>query len=195
MKPGRRSFVLGILAGCAGTVVLAVVALLVGSKLYSNHVKATIEDRIGPPPVPESVEADYAWQAITLENTPFSAEAFVGKTVVLTWWKPDCFACTEQLEYLNALASRLHDIDIHFAAVSVGSAEDTRDALALVDVTIPVYVFEGTRPAAFETSTMPTTFVLAPNGRIAFRHGGIARWDDPAVETYLRALAVPERLD
>ena len=59
----------------------------------------------------------------------------------------------------------------------------------MLDVSLPVYVLEGERPKVYETKTLPTTFVLSPKGKIAFRYGGIARWDDPAVAAYLRALA------
>jgi peroxiredoxin len=189
MKPSRKHFLLGALAGSVLTLLVSVLGLLVGSKIYSNHVKATLEERIGPPPFPDSLNASYDWDAAPLDGTPQPMAALRDKTVVLTFWKPDCFSCTEQLEYLQSLANGLHDAPIEFALVSIGSQEATKQALSMLDVSLPVYVLEGHRPKVYETKTLPTTFVLSPMGKIAFRHAGIARWDDPAAAAYLRALA------
>ena len=194
MKPSTKSFILGMAAGFVLTLVVSVLALLIGSKIYSNHVKATIEDRIGPPPVPDSLDAAYDWHAAPLGGTPVAMDLLRGQTVVLTFWSPDCFSCTEQLEYMQVLADALSDTPIAIVAVSIAAQQPTKDAMAMLNVSFPVYVLEGDRPDVYETKTLPTTFVLTPKGTIAFRYAGIARWDDPAVAAYLRALATEHAL-
>ncbi len=189
MKPSRIHFLLGAVSGFFFALLVAVAGVLFGSKLYSNHVKATLDERIGPPPVPDSLDASYDWEAAPLDGAPLPMTSLRDKAIVLTFWKPDCFSCTDQLQYLQTLADGLRDVPIEFALVSIGSREATKEALSMLDVSLPVYVLEGERPKVYETKTLPTTFVLSPKGKIAFRYGGIARWDDPAVAAYLRALA------
>lgn len=189
MKPSTRAFVLGVVAGGVGTVVVAVIAAVVGAKLYARHVEATLDERVKAPTVPESLDADYSWVAVSLDGTPFSGTALEGQTAVVSIWKPDCFSCTEQLEYLQSLYGRMQDAPVAFAGVSVGDVEETRAAIADMGLTLPIYVLRSERPKVYATSTLPTTFVLSAHGKVAYRHGGIARWDDPAVESYLRELA------
>ena len=189
MKPTTRSFMWGVIVGGLATILLAITGIIVGAKLYTRHVEATLEARVTPPPVPESLAADYTWKAVSLDGAPLAMDTLQDKTVVLTFWKPDCFSCTEQLEYLETLFERMRGGAVAFAAVSVGEVEDTREAVAPLNLSLPIYVMKGERPKVYETSTLPTTFVMTPGGKVAFRYGGIARWDDPAVEAYLRALA------
>lgn len=196
MKATTRSFWLGVVVGGIATLVFAIGAVIVGVKLYARHIEATLDERVRVAPVPESIRADYDWEAVTLGGKAFAGESLAGKTVVLTFWKPDCFSCTEQMEDLEGLSARMGDSDVEFAAVSVGDLEATRDVVAQLGLTLPVYVLQGSRPKVFETSTLPTTFVLTRAGAIAFRYGGIARWNDPGVEQYLRGLAsVPALAD
>jgi hypothetical protein len=44
------------------------------------------------------------------------------------------------------------------------------------------------RPAAFETDGIPATFILSPDGRVAFRHTGAAQWDDETSLAFLKSL-------
>jgi hypothetical protein len=47
-------------------------------------------------------------------------------------------------------------------------------------------------PEVFRTRALPTTLIIAPDGRIVFHHVGAARWDDDSVLAFLRSLsAVP----
>ena len=44
-------------------------------------------------------------------------------------------------------------------------------------------------PAVFLTDAIPATFIIAPDGRIAAREVGSARWDTPEVVALLERLA------
>jgi hypothetical protein len=52
-----------------------------------------------------------------------------------------------------------------------------------------VYFIEGKAPDAFETRSIPATFVVARNGTIAMRHIGAARWDSEEMVAFLRKLS------
>lgn len=54
---------------------------------------------------------------------------------------------------------------------------------------LPVFLEHDPIPALFGLRAIPTTYVVARDGRIALRHRGAAAWDAPRVLATLRALA------
>jgi peroxiredoxin len=190
MKPETKSFIWGVLAGFVGTVLLAATFVVVASRIHMNRLRDTLEERISAPPVPEGQAAEFDWSARALDGTSHSMEMLRGQVAVLTFWKPGCFTCTELLRYLQHLAFELGDLPVIIAGISVGDEDGTREVIADAGIDLPVYLLEGERPAAYTTSTLPTTFVINARGRIAFRDAGVARWDDPAVATYIRTLVL-----
>jgi hypothetical protein len=51
------------------------------------------------------------------------------------------------------------------------------------------YRSQASPPGLFASAGIPTTFIVAPDGRIIVRHVGMARWDDLATVTFIRLLA------
>lgn len=49
-------------------------------------------------------------------------------------------------------------------------------------------------PASFSSRTIPATYVVDRDGRIAFRHMGAAAWDDPSVVEFIRRIATAPAL-
>jgi thiol-disulfide isomerase/thioredoxin len=55
-------------------------------------------------------------------------------------------------------------------------------------VTFPIYTMHGTPPPAFKTRGIPATFILSPDGKIAFKHIGSAKWDDDKSIDFIKGL-------
>jgi len=55
--------------------------------------------------------------------------------------------------------------------------------------TFPVFFPAAPLPRAFATQSIPTTFVLAPDGTVAARTEGMADYDTPEFGAWLRQLA------
>ena len=60
------------------------------------------------------------------------------------------------------------------------------------DLTMPIYTYEGERPELYGINTVPFTFILAPDGTVAMRYKGAARWDDNATVEFMRGLLPAE---
>ena len=54
--------------------------------------------------------------------------------------------------------------------------------------TFPIYTMKAERPEDFKGRGIPATFILAKNGKIAFKHIGSAKWDDQASIDFIKTL-------
>jgi peroxiredoxin len=113
-----------------------------------------------------------------------------GKTVIINFWTTWCPPCREEIPSMNRAWQQLRQEDVVMLAVNMGEDEDT------------IFVFTADYPAEFPllldrdgaviaqwpVKGLPTTYIIAPDGRIAYRAIGGRNWDDSDILDTLRAL-------
>jgi peroxiredoxin len=113
-----------------------------------------------------------------------------GKTVIINFWTTWCPPCREEIPSMNRAWRELADEDVMILAINMGEDEDT------------IFVFTADYPADFPflldqdgaviaewpVKGLPTTYVVAPDGSIAYRAIGGREWDDPVFLEQIRAL-------
>jgi peroxiredoxin len=181
----RSRFLWGIVCGAVLTV--AVEVLAVWLLLYLNKGTATADLR--QPPLPMAQQADYDWEIETLagEAVPFSE--FRGRPVFLTIFRPSCHVCELELPHLQSLYEQTADLGVAHIAISIQQSDKILSLIADYGLTFPVYVTTSDRPDVFKTGTVPSTFIITPEGKIAFVYKGPAQWDDASVVSFLKELA------
>lgn len=110
-----------------------------------------------------------------------------GKTVFLNQWATWCPPCRAEMPAIENLYRGSDPSKVAFVMLSLD--EEAEDAFAFAKdkgFTFPVYVPKGPLPAAFETSAIPTTLILAPDGRIDQRIEGMANYDTEEFRAYLK---------
>lgn len=113
-----------------------------------------------------------------------------GKTVIINFWTTWCPPCREEIPSMNRAWNTLQQEDVVILAINMGEDEDTififtadypADFLLLLDR-------EGEVIASWPVKGLPTTYVVAPDGRIAYRAIGGREWDDPEFIRKIRDL-------
>ena len=113
-----------------------------------------------------------------------------GKTIIINFWATWCPPCREEIPSMNRAWQQLRQEDVVLLAVNMGEDEDT------------IFVFTADYPAQFPllldrdgavtaqwpVKGLPTTFIVAPDGSIAYRAIGGRAWDDSDILETLRAL-------
>jgi peroxiredoxin len=113
-----------------------------------------------------------------------------GNTVILNFWATWCPPCREEIPSMNRAWRQLAKEDVVMLAVNMGEDEDT------------IFVFTADYPAEFPllldrdgsviaqwpVKGLPTTYIIAPDGSIAYRAIGGRNWDDSDIMDILRAL-------
>lgn len=189
-RPLKKSFALGCLTGALLLVVLEVVTFFTGAHWYARLRAKNPDMGLKPPAIPATLDADFSLALETLDGAAFDMAALKGRALFITFWRPNCGACLIELPSLQRLYEMTRDGGVEFAAVAMtDDREEVEVAVAEHELTFPVYVYPGKRPDVFHTGSVPATFLIAPDGKIAFRHAGPAKWDGETTAGFLRSVA------
>jgi hypothetical protein len=104
-----------------------------------------------------------------------------GRLVLIHFWGANCLHCLKEMPALKKLETSL--MDRPFSVLRVcADCDDVKDAQLLADRTAPgqrVFTEEsGLGLAKFEVHTLPTVWLIAPNGQAIGRAHGSRDWGD-----------------
>jgi peroxiredoxin len=113
-----------------------------------------------------------------------------GKTVIINFWTTWCPPCREEIPSMNRAWQQLRQEDVVMLGINMGEDEDT------------IFLFTADYPAEFPllldrdgaviarwpVKGLPTTYIIAPDGSLAYRAIGGRVWDDDEILDTLRAL-------
>lgn len=113
-----------------------------------------------------------------------------GRPVIVNFWATWCPPCREEIPSMNRAWRELNAEGVMMLAIDVGEDADT------------VFVFTADYPAEFPllldvsgevigqwpVKGLPTSFVIAPDGTLAYRAIGGRAWDDAGLLETIRAL-------
>lgn len=115
---------------------------------------------------------------------------YQGQVTLVNFWASWCGPCVEEIPSLNKLSSQMKGVP--FELISVNYAEDKQritEFLKEVRVDFPVLLDSDGRVAAqWKVMVFPATFVIGPDGKIAYGVNGAIYWDSPEVVDKLKAL-------
>ena len=111
-----------------------------------------------------------------------------GRLVLLHFWGTGCVHCLKEMPRLKTLEAELGER--RFVALHVCTdADDVKDAQVRVDHIVPgLRVFtdaSGLAPARFEVQSLPTVWLLAPDGKAVGRSHGARDWTAPPLRRLL----------
>ncbi len=140
-----------------------------------------------------STPAFYDWSLVDLTDQPVPFSRFKGKTLFLNFWATWCGPCVGEMPSIDKLARnpRLQGKNIEFVCVSTDeSTEAVRRYVTGKNWSMTVLRTDNV-PSVFASEGIPTTFVIAPDGRIAAFEVGAADWNEPHVVEFLEKLGTP----
>ena len=133
------------------------------------------------------LDADYDWTLMDIEGSPVSFSDFKGEVVFLSIWATWCPPCRAEMPNIHHLYEQYGD-RVSFV---LASQEDPETILRFMEdqgYSMPVYRLVQNPPAKLSTSSIPTSFLISPEGKIQVRKTGAARWDGKFFTAYLDEL-------
>jgi peroxiredoxin len=167
--------------------VVSAAAVLVGVQMSVAKDPQLLTPVAGRPAAPEFDLKDPNGKSVRLAD-------FRGRPLVINFWATWCPPCRKEMPSMQ----RAHEIfakeGIGLIAINVGEDADTvAQFLTDTQVAFPLPLDETSAVVmSYPVRGLPTTFVLDPEGRLAFVAAGEREWDDPALMDRIRALKLEQ---
>ena len=124
------------------------------------------------------------------EGRTMSTAELKGKVVLINFWASWCAPCRAEMPSLEVLYKKLGKDD-RYVFLFINEDEDQAKAIAYLKkakLTIPLYSHSGNIPDAMFSGTLPTTIILDKEGKIVFKHGGVANYNTASFLKQLQEL-------
>lgn len=116
---------------------------------------------------------------------------FEGDVVFMNIWATWCPPCIAEMPSINKLYQSVEGADnIKFVLVSMD--DDFDKAKAFMErrgFEMPIYHFRTKVPGTYESNVIPTTYVISADGKLMMEKQGLAKYDTPEFEQFLRDLS------
>ncbi|SDH30904.1 Thiol-disulfide isomerase or thioredoxin [Pedobacter terrae] len=113
-----------------------------------------------------------------------------GKVIFLNFWATWCPPCRAEMPSINKLYNQFKNdknIVFIFADADGDLAKSTR-FMADRKYTLPVYKVESNIPEQLFAGALPTTVIFDKQGRLSFKHEGVANYADQKIIDFLNQL-------
>jgi thiol-disulfide isomerase/thioredoxin len=133
---------------------------------------------------------DYNFSLKDLNGKPVDFSQFKGKVVFLNLWATWCGPCRAEMPSIQNLYNAVKQNDkIVFVMLSLDREDQQGKVVSYVSdkaFTFPVYTINGGVNAQIqEVTSIPTTFVISADGKIASKNVGTANYDTDKFKQFL----------
>lgn len=130
-------------------------------------------------PPAEQLQADYNMQLQSFDGKLVSLEDFRGKTIFINFWASWCPPCVAEMPAIEKLYNKVKSSEVIFFMINLDDEKAKADAfLTSKNCTLPNFRIAGAIPGVFQSSTIPTSFVISPQGKIVIKVTGMSDYDN-----------------
>lgn len=140
----------------------------------------------------ESTElADYNFTLIDQNGNRKPFSDFEDKVVFLNFWATWCPPCIAEMPDINELYKEMNSQGVEFILISFDKDfQKAKDFVQKKEFDFPVYQLASPLPNVFESSAIPTTYVISPEGKIVVRKSGMAKYNTKKFKSFLEELKI-----
>lgn len=145
----------------------------------------------GDEPDPEAPTFDYDFVIKDLEGQRVAFESFKGKVVFLNLWATWCGPCRAEMPGIQKLYEKVDHDKIIFVMLSLDDDEalpQVKRYLTARSFSFPAYLPAGNLHKQLKVPSIPTTFVISPQGKIERKEVGAMQYDTKEFKKFLEGL-------
>jgi peroxiredoxin len=124
-------------------------------------------------PLPGERAPDFS--ATDSSGADFSLADYRGRIVVINFWATWCPQCEDEMVEFEAIWQAMEAQGVQFVGVAVDDTLNAVEAMAAeIGITYPLIVEEeGRITSAYGVTAVPETYIIAPDGNLAYFHIGV----------------------
>lgn len=134
--------------------------------------------------------ADFDFLLQDVEGKTVSFESFKGKTVFMNLWATWCPPCIAEMPDINNLYNSANSDNVIFVMISLD--DEFAKAKTFVEKKgfgFPIYALGSRLPEVYSSNAIPTTYVIAPDGKIVVTQQGMAKYNTDKFKKLLSDLS------
>jgi len=134
-------------------------------------------------------ERAQALMLVDADGKRHSMAEFKNKVTFINLWATWCPPCIAEMPSIENLYQKTNT-EVAFIMLSRDRDFELAKAfIARKGYTFPIYYALEPLPEELSSTAIPATFVIAPGGRIAYSHKGMANYNNPEIEQFLLKLS------
>ena len=158
---------------------------LITPKIENRHQNKS-ENEIAV--TPTATPADFNLTLMDEDGNTLSLADFKGKAIFLNMWATWCPPCIAEMPNINKLYKEMGN-DVAFVMVSLDDDFETAKAFNnRKGYNLPIYTLQSRRPAMYQSSTVPTTYVINAKGQLVLTHKGMSNYNTSKFKKFLKGL-------
>ena len=184
----------------ASILILVLVLRYTGALSYITDIGGAVVMKTGvldvTSPEPDTPEKekdfDYDFQIQDLDGKVTDFSQFKGKVVFLNLWATWCGPCRIEMPSIQELYSSVDSTQIKFVMLSIDNEENHDKVVKYINdkkFSFPVYQPLNYLPKQLQVSSIPTTFIISPDGKIKTKKVGTTNFNTEEFKEYLKELA------
>ena len=135
-----------------------------------------------------ATKADLNFRLIDKDGNETSLEKMKGKVIFMNLWATWCAPCLAEMPSIKKLHTEMGS-EVAFVILSLD--DDFEKAKAFdkkKGYDLPIYSLRSTMPAMYDSTTIPTTYIIDAQGNLVLTHSGMADYDSDKFKKFLRSL-------
>lgn len=134
---------------------------------------------------------DYDFALIDLGGKRLDMKDLKGKVIFLNLWATWCGPCRVEMPSIQNLYNSVDKDKVAFVMLSLdqeGQQKKIQKFIADKEFTFPVYTPASSLPGLLRVTTIPTTFIISPDGKVKSKKTGMANYDTEEMREFIDEL-------
>lgn len=121
------------------------------------------------------------WSFSSIDGQQHYLNDFKGKPIFLNFWATWCPPCIAEMPDIQDLYNQFGQ-DAVFLLITDETPQKVTAFMQKRGFEMPVYIHRGGVPEIFATNSIPTTWIIDPEGVITIRKTGAAKWNSKSMQ-------------
>ena len=134
---------------------------------------------------------DYNFAVTDLDGNKLDMKDLKGKVIFLNLWATWCGPCRVEMPSIQNLYNSVDKDKVAFVILSLDQANEQAKIEKFIndkEFTFPVYQPASPLPKLLRVTTIPTTFIVSPDGKVKSKKTGMANYDTEEMREFLGGL-------